>query len=89
MRENILMPEYMKKFKCIGGACTDTCCKGWYISIDEDTYKKYKRVKNYEIKNKIDKYVIRTRSNKSKNNVAKMKLENNGCAFLREDGLCT
>ncbi|MGL4874389.1 MAG: flagellin lysine-N-methylase, partial [Clostridium sp.] len=45
--------------------------------------------KNYEIKNKIDKYVIRTRSNKSKNNVAKMKLENNGCAFLREDGLCT
>ena len=38
-------PSYLKNFKCIGGACEDTCCAGWSIEVDEGTYKKYKKVK--------------------------------------------
>lgn len=88
MKNEVLIPEYLDEFKCIGSDCEDTCCKEWYISIDEDTYKKYKRVKDYKIKNKIDKYIVRNHSNKSKNNAAKMKLVDNRCAFLSETGLC-
>ena len=41
MKVNMFIPKYMLTFKCIGSACTDTCCAGWDINIDEDTYEKY------------------------------------------------
>jgi lysine-N-methylase len=31
----------MMEFKCISSRCTDSCCAGWDINIDEDTYNKY------------------------------------------------
>lgn len=86
--KEILIPQYMKEFKCIGADCEDTCCAGWYVSIDEATYKKYKRVADYEMKKKIEKHVIRQRSNPTKDNVAKMKLIGGRCSFLTEEGWC-
>lgn len=41
MNVNMFIPKYMLDFKCIGSECTDTCCAGWDINIDEDTYEKY------------------------------------------------
>jgi lysine-N-methylase len=41
MKINIFMPKYMADFKCISSNCTDTCCAGWDINIDEDTYNRY------------------------------------------------
>ena len=46
-------PSYLKNFKCIGGACEDTCCAGWSIEVDEGTYKKYKKVKNSSLLSKF------------------------------------
>ena len=37
----IRVPEYFKDFKCIASECEDTCCAGWGIVIDDETYKKY------------------------------------------------
>ena len=31
----IVTPAYYKDFKCIAGACTDTCCAGWDVDVDE------------------------------------------------------
>ncbi len=31
----IVMPDYFKQFKCIGGKCEDSCCIGWDIDVDE------------------------------------------------------
>lgn len=31
----ILVPEYLDEFSCIGGACEDTCCAGWNITVDK------------------------------------------------------
>lgn len=42
---NITTPVYYKDFKCIAGACTDTCCAGWDVDVDEDSYQYYKTVK--------------------------------------------
>ena len=36
-------PQYIKDFKCYASACRDTCCAGWQIIIDDDTYKIYKK----------------------------------------------
>ena len=37
----IRKPAYYDRFHCIAGACTDTCCAGWEIDIDEDSLEKY------------------------------------------------
>ena len=38
------VPDYFKQFKCIASECEDTCCAGWEIVIDDDTYDMYKSV---------------------------------------------
>ncbi len=34
-------PNYYGDFKCIASACKHSCCVGWEIDIDCDTYEKY------------------------------------------------
>lgn len=38
----LLVPDFYKKFKCIADKCTDSCCVGWEIEVDEKTLAKYK-----------------------------------------------
>lgn len=38
------LPEYFVDFACIGGKCTDSCCVGWELDIDEDTFEYYRTV---------------------------------------------
>lgn len=40
----IRYPDYYEKFACIAGACEDTCCAGWEIDLDEETYEAYQKV---------------------------------------------
>ena len=81
------VPSYMVDFKCIAGACEETCCAGWYIAIDEATYKKYKKVKHPEMKKKFEKELV-TKKGHAPECVAKIKLKNNRCAFLDKENLC-
>lgn len=37
--------DYFDSFECIGGSCQNTCCRGWNITIDEETYDFYKKQK--------------------------------------------
>lgn len=37
-------PAYYEKFRCIAGACEDTCCAGWEIDIDDASYQFYQQV---------------------------------------------
>jgi lysine-N-methylase len=85
---DMLIPEYIKEFSCIGSACEDTCCAGWRVNIDEETYKKYKKVKEFDMKSRFDKNIIRNRSNPTKNNFAKMQMVKGNCTFLNKDGWC-
>lgn len=82
------VPSYFDTFRCIGGACQDTCCAGWYIAIDEATYKKYKKVKDPVMKKRLDKELVAKKGPVSSEHVAKIKLKNNRCAFLSSEGLC-
>lgn len=85
----LLIPQYMQQFSCIGSACEDSCCVGWRVDIDEETYKKYNRVRDQELAPLFDKKVTRNRSNASSQNYAKIKMNQNGsCTFLNEESLC-
>ena len=46
------VPHYYRDFKCTADKCSDSCCIGWEIDIDDDTMKKYDAVTG-EFKNKI------------------------------------
>ena len=78
----IRMPYYYKDFKCIASKCTDTCCAGWQIVIDEDTYSKYKNVKS-DFGKRLNSEIIRYEDDEPG-----FKLKNNNCAFLNKDLLC-
>lgn len=76
----IRVPDYYKKFVCTADQCTDTCCAGWQIVIDEKTLKKYE---NYpgafgnRLANSID-----------WQEGTFLQYEENRCAFLDENNLC-
>ncbi|GBU20998.1 hypothetical protein R80B4_00885 [Fibrobacteres bacterium R8-0-B4] len=90
-KRTILQPEYMSKFKCIGSACEDSCCRGWRVSIDKKTFLEYRRVKDEELKALLDKYVKRERKEdvKSDDAYARVGLVNGNCPFLDAQSLCT
>ncbi len=78
----LLKPYYYDKFKCIGSACPNTCCKGWDISIDEEMNKLYQDLEGD--------FGDRLRQNiYSKNNQNYFKLnQSKVCPFLNENMLC-
>ncbi|MFB0830087.1 lysine-N-methylase [Brevibacillus laterosporus] len=85
-----LVPEYMLSFQCIGTECEDTCCAGWKVTVDQDTYKKYKRLKDEELSPIIDRNIKRVRSKASTGNYAKIMMDSsNSCVFLNEQKLCS
>lgn len=85
MKGKVIGPSQIRDFKCIGAACEDTCCAGWYIGIDEATLKKYKKVKDAAMKKRLDKELV---VKGSEEHAAKIKLKNNRCAFLSKEGWC-
>ncbi|KHF35040.1 Flagellar biosynthetic protein FliU [Paenibacillus sp. P1XP2] len=85
----MLVPGYMNQFSCIGSACEDTCCSGWQVSIDQETYKKYNKVRS-DLRPMLDKHVKRNRAGKSAENYAKIILnEDCSCPMLNEEKLCS
>ena len=90
-KRSILQPEYMSRFKCIGGACEDSCCMGsWSIFVDKKTYLKYRECKDPEVGPVLDKIVKRYRGKDvSDQQYARFRLRRDGrCVFLTGDGLC-
>ena len=74
-----IKPDYYEDFKCVAGACTDTCCAGWQIMIDEDSLDYYGRVKGEfgkRLRNSIDWQE------------GAFYQCNRRCAFLNEEDLC-
>ena len=40
----IRKPDYYDRFQCIAGACSDSCCIGWEIDVDEERRSAYREV---------------------------------------------
>ncbi len=82
-------PEYYEQFQCIAGECEDTCCAGWEIDIDEETYERYRQVpgefgarlrENIKEYPADDDYLYETHGFCLK--------EDKRCPFLNQDNLC-
>ena len=74
----ITVPDYYLKFKCIADKCTDSCCIGWEIDIDDRTMAKYAALGG-DFGEKIREI--------TQHGVFPLG-ENGRCAFLDDNGLC-
>jgi len=73
-------PDYYDQFTCIAGECSDTCCSGWQIVINDEYLNKYKDGSEYPTID-MSEYVD------FKEGVFKQ-AEDRRCSFLRDDNLC-
>ena len=77
----IRVPDYFKEFKCIASECEDTCCAGWQIVIDNETFIKYQNISG--------KFGQRLRSEIVQQNGENIfVLKGDNCSFLNEGKTC-
>ncbi len=78
-----IKPSFYNDFKCIAEKCTDNCCIGWEIDIDNKTLDKYKSLSGKfgeELREKVT-------LSEDGSNCFKLG-ENNRCPFLNDKNLC-
>jgi lysine-N-methylase len=74
-------PEYYKNFKCIADKCDHSCCIGWEIDIDSETFEKYNHLENP--------YTSAILKSISVQDTPHFKLcKHDRCPHLDENGLC-
>lgn len=86
----LIKADFYDNFACTAENCPNNCCHGWRITIDKDTFSKYRRLKG-PMGKKINSFVHRDRNNKNNfNNYAKIRLDKSGnCPFLSDKKTCT
>ena len=79
------VPDYYEDFKCIGGECTDSCCIGWELDIDEESYEAYKKAGGDFGKRLRESMVDGSDETEECNT---FRLNGDRCPFLNEKNLC-
>ena len=86
MIEKICVPECYKDFHCIDVECTDSCCAGWQVDVDEQAYEEYKNVPG-----EFGEYIrsVMIEEGDCGGEKAQFRLRQDGrCPFLMDNGLC-
>lgn len=89
--DTMLAPTYATRFACIGGDCEDTCCAGWGINLDKDSFLHYQSCQDPVIRPLVTQYVHRNPHSKSTGDLGHIKLRQDACRacpFLNEKQLC-
>jgi lysine-N-methylase len=82
-----LEPSYYETFRCVGAVCEDTCCRGWRVPVDKETYEKYRGCSPPALGAKLRELVNINTSQVNDESYAEIALDNDACPFLAE-GLC-
>lgn len=79
--------EIYDTFTCIADRCPLTCCQEWKISVDEDTHKRWNRIKTPEAANIGKSNLSRFIMQKDGEEVIELNSQRK-CVFLNKKGLC-
>ncbi len=77
-----IIPSYYDEFQCTASDCSDNCCIGWEIDVDQETLEKYK-----ELDQKAD-FPILSHVDMTGEDAHFVLGEEERCPFLNEDNLC-
>jgi len=83
-----LQPRSYSAFRCIGADCEDTCCIGWGVNVDRETYEFYQRCVDPDLGPSLRELVTINPAAGGDDNYAKITITGTGCPFLSE-GLCS
>jgi lysine-N-methylase len=76
----ILAPDYWSRFRCLEGACVDTCCRGTPTKISQDDYRRLKLAVGPSV----------AAQGTQRNGDHMLRRDRSGhCYFLRQDRLCS
>ena len=81
-------PSYYDKFRCIAGACPNTCCAGWEIDIDDESYRYYMSVPGEfgrRLRDNMKQYAPEEDGYESHGFLLK---KDKRCPFLNDENLC-
>ena len=78
-----IKPDFYDSFKCIADKCTDSCCIGWEIDVDDVALEKYNKI-NTDFGEKICSQIIKSEDGSSCFSLC----ENERCPFLNKKNLC-
>lgn len=85
----MLTPKYVTQFRCLGGDCSDSCCAGWRVTIDKDTFREYRRVTHPVLKPLLQVHLVQNDKNSypahGKLNLRTSDLD---CGLHSTEGLC-
>ena len=82
-----LEPSYYETFRCVGSACEDTCCRGWRVPVDKQTYEKYQACSHSALGPKLQTLVQISAAAQNDDSFAEIQLISGVCPFL-SSGLC-
>jgi lysine-N-methylase len=85
--KEVLQPDYVSKFACITSRCEDTCCRGWRVAIDQESYDKYINLMNTG--DLFNGKITRDDIMQVEGAFAEVVLSDNTCPFLTEKKLCS
>ena len=77
----IIKPSYFDTFRCIAGACTDSCCKEWDVQVDDHAADFYLQLPG-ELGDRLRQVL------KEEDGEMVMTIVDGRCPMWREDGLC-
>lgn len=76
----IKTPHYYENFKCIASACSDSCCAGWEVDLDDEAFERYEKVEGS--------FGDRLRSEMSEAGERHFIIHDKRCPFLNNENLC-
>ena len=77
----IIKPSYYDAFRCIAGACPDSCCHQWQVRVDKETAAFYRGLSG-DLGDALRTCMVDTEYGTEMENV------NDRCPMWRGDGLC-
>ena len=83
-----LQPAYYRNFHCLADQCPDTCCEGWRVGIDKQTYDKYQASTDPLLRPAFHQFVNINPARTSDDQYAAFETHSGCCSFLSE-GLCS
>ena len=77
----LIKPDYFDTFRCIAGACPDSCCKEWDVAVDPEKSAFYRSLPG-PLGDKLRQVLY------EEDGDTYMAIENRRCPMWRADGLC-
>jgi len=90
VQHKALRPRLDKKFACIGPKCEDSCCSGWTVHVDRQSFESYKALPESPLRPLFEERLVVNVQSKTDRDFSIIQLNPDGaCPFLSAEKLCS